>query len=129
MNSIPGLQANVSNATSQTALERKISGVSQEFESVLLAQWLKDAENSFGTVPGSDGDDDAGGEMKEFAMQHLATEIARNGGVGIGNMVKGVLAKSVGKNREFLESVGANQMPEPTTAGIGIEWEGSDGAP
>jgi Rod binding domain-containing protein len=72
----------------------RLSSAAKEFESVLLGQWLKDAESSFGSVPGSEEDDDAAGQqMKEFAMQHVAADIAERGGIGIAGMVENALAK------------------------------------
>lgn len=75
----------------------RLASAAKEFESVLLGQWLKDAESSFGTVPGSDEDDDAGQQMKDFAMQHVATEITDRGGIGIAPMVQRALAKQEGQ--------------------------------
>lgn len=71
----------------------RLSSAAKEFESVLLGQWLKDAESSFGTVPGSEEDDAGGAQMKEFAMQHVAADIAARGGIGIASMVESALAK------------------------------------
>ena len=71
----------------------RLSSAAKEFESVLLGQWLKDAESTFGSVPGSEEDDAGGQQMKDFAMQHLATEITDRGGVGIAPMVERALAK------------------------------------
>ena len=71
----------------------RLSSAAKEFESVLLGQWLKDAESSFGSVPGSEEDDACGEQMKEFAMQHVATEITDRGGIGIAPMVERALAK------------------------------------
>ena len=71
----------------------RLSSAAKEFESVLLGQWLKDAESTFGSVPGSEEDDAGGQQMKDFAMQHLATEITDRGGIGIAPMVESALAK------------------------------------
>lgn len=71
----------------------RLSAAAKEFESVLLGQWLKDAESSFGSVPGSEEDDAGGEQMKEFAMQHVATDIVERGGIGIAAMVESALAK------------------------------------
>jgi Rod binding domain-containing protein len=76
--------------TSNTA---RLSSAAKEFESVLLGQWLKDAESTFGSVPGSEEDDAGGEQMKEFAMQHVASDIADRGGIGIAPMVERALAK------------------------------------
>lgn len=71
----------------------RLSSAAKEFESVLLGQWLKDAESSFGSVPGSEEEDAGGEQMKDFAMQHVATEITDRGGIGIAPMVERALAK------------------------------------
>jgi flagellar protein FlgJ len=71
----------------------RLTSAAKEFESVLLGQWLKDAESSFGSVPGSEEEDSGGEQMKEFAMQHMATEITNRGGIGIAPMVEKALAK------------------------------------
>lgn len=88
--------------------EGRITEASQQFESVLLGQWLEEAESSFGSVPGSGDDDAGGGEMKEFAMQNLATEIVRSGGIGIAKMVDEALAKTQGLSGPGTE---ASQRP------------------
>jgi Rod binding domain-containing protein len=71
----------------------RLSSAAKEFESVLLGQWLKDAESSFGSVPGSEEDDAGGEQMQDFALQHVATEITDRGGIGVAQMVERALAK------------------------------------
>lgn len=71
----------------------RLTSAAKEFESVLLGQWLKDAESSFGSVPGSEEEDSGGEQMKDFAMQHVATDITNRGGIGIAPMVEKALAK------------------------------------
>lgn len=66
----------------------------KEFESVLLGQWLKDAQSSFATMPGNEDEDAAAGQTMDFAMQHLAKEIAARGGIGIASLVESALRKS-----------------------------------
>ena len=80
-------------ATSGGRATARLSSAAKEFESVLLGQWLKDAESTFGSVPGSEEDDAGGEQMKDFATQHLATEFTDRGGVGIAPMVERALAK------------------------------------
>jgi len=70
-----------------------LSSAAKEFESVLLGQWLKDARATFGSVPGSEEDDAGGEQMKEFAMQHVATAITNSGGIGIASIVERALVK------------------------------------
>jgi Rod binding domain-containing protein len=67
----------------------RIDKGSQEFESVLIGSWLQQAEQSFGTVPGSDEDEDAAAreQMMSFGVQSLATSLAASGGIGIGKMI------------------------------------------
>ena len=85
----------------------RLSSAAKEFESVLLGQWLKDAESSFGSVPGSEEDDAGGEQMKEFAMQHVATEITNRGGIGIAPMVERALAKQ--ETQKLSQSGGAER--------------------
>lgn len=82
-------------ACSPASAEEKVHQASQDFESVLLGQWLQEAEDSFGSVPGSDGDADTS-QMKNFAMQHLAREITKSGGIGISKIVEGALTRAGG---------------------------------
>ena len=82
--------------SSQPGLAHKVGDASQDFESVLLGQWLQEAEDSFGSVPGGEDESADGSQMKAFAMQHLAQEITRSGGIGIARIVEGALTKSAG---------------------------------
>jgi hypothetical protein len=41
----------------------KIDKGAQQFEAILIGSWLKDAEQSFGSVPGGDDNQDSGGEQ------------------------------------------------------------------
>ena len=83
--------------SSSTAGNSRLSHAAVEFESVLLGQWLQSAQKSFATVPGSEEDEDAGGDqMLGFATQQLAQSIARSGGLGIARIVEHALEKSAG---------------------------------
>ena len=62
---------------------------------MLLGQWVQGAESSFGSVPGGDEDEDAGGEqMQGFGVQQLATQLAAKGGIGIARLVEKALVKA-----------------------------------
>lgn len=74
--------------------DSNVTAAAKEFESVLLGQWLKDAQSSFATVPGNEDEDVGASQTMDFATQHLAKEIAARGGVGIANLVEGGLRKS-----------------------------------
>jgi Rod binding domain-containing protein len=66
----------------------KIDKGAQQFEAILIGSWLKDAEQSFGSVPGGDDNQDSGGEqMMSLGVQSLATSLAASGGIGIGKMI------------------------------------------
>lgn len=66
----------------------KIDKGAQQFEAILIGSWLKDAEQSFGSVPGGNDNQDSGGEqMMSLGVQSLATSLAASGGIGIGKMI------------------------------------------
>jgi Rod binding domain-containing protein len=66
----------------------KIDKGAKDFEAVLIGTWLQQAEQSFGTVPGADEDEDVGrGQMMSFGVQSLSTSMAASGGIGIAKMV------------------------------------------
>ncbi len=75
--------------------DTKLLSTAREFESILLGQWLQGAESSFGSVPGSEDDQDAGDDqMKGFSVQQLAKSLSASGGVGIAGLVSKALEKS-----------------------------------
>lgn len=95
----PGIEPALASANATLAqarkLERspgttKIQQAAQEFESILLTQWLEQARQSFAVVPGGDEDDpaDPGGEqMLNLGMQSLAAAVTKSGGIGIARML------------------------------------------
>lgn len=90
----PGSPLAIGNSpVNPVSIPTRLSSAAKEFESVLLGQWLKDAESSFGSLPESEEDDATGEQFKEFAMQRVATEISDRGGIGIAPMVESALAK------------------------------------
>jgi Rod binding domain-containing protein len=69
---------------------KKIHKAGQDFESLLLGQWLQQAEDSFGKLPGSDEDEDGdagSSSMQGIAMQSLGQAMAASGGIGISRMI------------------------------------------
>lgn len=83
-----------------------LTSAAEEFESVLLGQWLKDAESTFGSIPGGEEDDPGGDQMKESTMQHLASEITNRGGIGIAPIVEKALIKQEVSDVTLLEGDG-----------------------
>ena|ERR1700761_4470258 len=80
-------QVRVANAPDQNG---KIEKGAKEFEAMLLGTWLQQAEQSFATVPGADGEDEDNGgkdQMMSLGVQQLATSLANSGGIGIASMV------------------------------------------
>jgi Rod binding domain-containing protein len=67
----------------------KIDKGAQQFEAMLLSTWLQQAEQSFGTVPGADDDEDAAGrsQMMSLGVQSLSESLAASGGIGIAKMI------------------------------------------
>ena len=75
----------------------KIEKSAKEFESILLGNWLQQAEQSFGSLPGGDDDDDADAGKEQFqgmAMQSLGTSMTASGGIGIARMISKQLHKA-----------------------------------
>jgi Rod binding domain-containing protein len=82
---------------SVAAENSKIDKSAKDFESILLASWLQQAEQSFATVPGGEDDDDADAgkeQMMGIAMQAMGAAMAGNGGIGIAKMIARQLHKA-----------------------------------
>jgi Rod binding domain-containing protein len=63
----------------------KIREAAQQFEALLLTQLLESAHPSGGWLGG--GDDGASGTANGLAEQQLAVMMARQGGIGLANIV------------------------------------------
>jgi Rod binding domain-containing protein len=75
----------------------KINKASRDFESILIGQWLEQAEKSFGTIPGTDPDqenDSAHDQFQSIACQTLAQGLSKTGGFGIASMISKQLLKT-----------------------------------
>ena len=89
--------------------DAKIDKSSQQFEAILVGTWLKEAQQSFGSVPGGDTDRDAGGEqMMSLGVQSLSTSMAASGGLGIGKMIV-----------KYLEQHGGSSESGEVKSGLG----------
>lgn len=65
-----------------------------EFESMLLTQWLQAAEETFGSTPGNEDEQDGAAlQMKSYAVQALAKGITAAGGIGLSHLVAQALQK------------------------------------
>ena len=68
----------------------KLQKSAQQFEAILIAKWLEEAEASFAKLPGDDKDPDADPGQDQFrsmAQQFLAESISSAGGLGIAAMI------------------------------------------
>jgi Rod binding domain-containing protein len=91
-------------SSKETRENAKIEKAGKDFESILLGNWLQQAENSFAKVPGGDGqddDEDAGkDQFQGLAMQSLAGSLTASGGIGIAKMITKHLLASSEKTKE-----------------------------
>lgn len=74
---------------SSSAENAKIDKSAKDFESILLGNWLQQAEQSFASLPGGDDEDGDSGkdQFQGIAMQALGTSLAASGGIGIAKMI------------------------------------------
>ena len=70
----------------------KIREAAQQFEALLLTQLLESAHPSGGWLGG--GDDGAAGPANGLAEQQLAVMMARQGGIGLANLVAAGLERN-----------------------------------
>lgn len=70
--------------------DSKLKSSARQFEAILIAKWLEEAEDSFAKLPGDDKDPDADPGQDQFrsmAQQFLAESISSAGGLGIAAMI------------------------------------------
>ena len=89
--------------------DAKIDKSAQDFESMLLSTWLQQAEQSMGSVPGAEDDDDAGqrDQMMSMGVQALSTSLAASGGIGIGKMIGKALHATADREHAAAEAAAA----------------------
>jgi Rod binding domain-containing protein len=98
----------------------KIEKSAQEFESMLLSTWLQQAEQSMGTVPGADDDDESGGtreQMMSLGVQSLSTALAASGGIGIGKMIAHALHAAADRASAANQADKGDTSPASATVG------------
>ncbi|HEY1802508.1 MAG TPA: hypothetical protein VGG46_16395 [Terriglobales bacterium] len=82
---------------SKSGDKAKIEKSARDFESVLIGQWLEQAEKSFATVPGGDPDnqtDPGHDQLQGIATQSLSQALTKAGGLGIAHMLSKALEKA-----------------------------------
>ncbi len=90
----------------------KIEKSAKDFESILMSSWLQQAEQSFGSLPGSEEGDDADSGKDQFqgiAMQALGASLTASGGIGIAKMI----AKSLHRAEDARVELEAKTHPPP----------------
>jgi len=96
----------------KSADDAKIEKGATEFESMLLATWMQQAEQSMATVPGAGDDEDTAGreQMMSLGIQSVATALAASGGIGIGRMIAHAMhataEKAVGQPSSYQQDIG-----------------------
>lgn len=69
----------------------KIKQASQEFEAIFLSQILKGLRR---TVPGQEDQSAMSQSYLELADEQLASDLAKKGGIGLGQMIQAYLSQS-----------------------------------
>jgi Rod binding domain-containing protein len=112
-------KSNATGAAPSAKEDAKIAKAGRDFESILLGSWLQQAESSFGSVPGGDGEDEDDSGKEQFqgiSMQALAGKLSASGGIGIAKMIsshlhdaaKGVKAPEATGKREISQKKGVS---------------------
>jgi len=78
----------------KTDTPARIRDAAQQFEALLLNQILHSARSSGGWL--GMGDDAAGDAATDFAEQQLATTLARQGGLGLADLIAAGLKRESG---------------------------------
>ena len=85
---------------------QKIDKAGHDFESLLMTNWLQQAEQSFAKVPGTDEEEESDSGKDQYmslAMQSLGTAMSAAGGIGIAKMISASLHRSEGREGEQSE--------------------------
>ena len=89
-------------AQADTKDPSKIDKAARDFESILVGQWLEQAEKSFASVPGTnpDQDNDSGhDQFQSIACQSLAQGMSKTGKFGIAEMLNRQLRIDASRER------------------------------
>jgi Rod binding domain-containing protein len=94
--------------------DARIEKSAREFESMLLSNWLQQAEQSMASVPGADDDEDAGArdQMMSLGVQSLATAMTNSGGIGITAMIVKALHSAADSQQPGVAPAGATETKE-----------------
>ncbi len=103
----------------------KIEKAARDFESILLGEWLQQAEKSFATLPGagpSENTDPGHDQFQSIGCEFLSGAISKAGGIGIASMISKRL-KATEASRATKEAVRQEGNPgthvTPGKTGLG----------
>ena len=104
-------------SSSTPADDNKIDRSAKDFESILLASWLQQAEESFGSLPGADDEEDGDpgkDQLQGIAMQSLGSSMTAAGGIGIAKMISAQLHKAANAAADVRGSTTPAGRAQPT---------------
>jgi Rod binding domain-containing protein len=100
---------------SQPTTSEKIDKAARDFESILIGEWLKEAEKSFATVPGVDPDqqsDSGHDQFQSISCQFMAEGLTKAGGLGIAAMISKQLKANHEVQSKSAESQNSATSPD-----------------
>ncbi len=90
--SFPDSTGNLNTNIQGLRRKERMEKSARDFESILIGQWLEQAEKSFATVPGEDPEaknqDPGQDQMRSIAFHALADGLAAAGGLGIAALIR-----------------------------------------
>jgi Rod binding domain-containing protein len=90
--------------------DSKLKNFASQFEAILIAKWLEEAEASFARLPGDEDDSDADPGQDQFrsmTLQFLAEGISSAGGLGVASVIVKHLQQP-GRAREPIDNKQVN---------------------
>lgn len=97
----------------------KIDKASRDFEAILVGQWLEHAEKSFGTVPGTDPDqesDTSHDQFQSIACQALAQSLSNKGGFGLAALISRQLKAAAEQQQQQMQAHAADSEANVSSA-------------
>jgi Rod binding domain-containing protein len=114
----------------QNTDDGKIDKAARDFESILLGQWLEQAEKSFASVPGGDPDQDADpghDQFQSIGCEFLSGALSKAGGIGLATMIskrlKATEAARAASEAASPEGNQSNQIKPGETVLRGVQLE------
>jgi Rod binding domain-containing protein len=105
----------IDSAASGSSRPKNAQEAAQQFEALLLSEVLRSERESGNGWLGT-GDDSSGDCAIDFAEQQLALELARQGGLGLANLISSGLESHSGSVTDS-SSPSSAQAPNPLSSG------------